>query len=196
MNENEKVMTEAESLSIISGMINHAKNKFSENGHLYLLWGWLVFASSIAHFICLKFQLLPHPEAVWGATWLGVIYQIVFLSKQKKKEKVKTYADEIVGYVWLAFAIMMFITIFLMSKNAAFEKMYPMFLVLYGMPTFLCGIIFRFPALKFGGLCCWALAIAASFVSWDYQLLLLALAVFTAWIIPGYLLREKFKKEN
>jgi uncharacterized membrane protein len=196
MNENEKVMTEAESLSIISGMINHAKNRFSENGHLYLLWGWLVFICSLAHFICIKFQLLQHPEIVWAATWLAVIYQVIFLSKQKKKEKVKTYADEIVGYVWLAFAIMMFITIFLMSKNSAFEKMYPMFLVLYGMPTFLCGIIFRFPALKFGGLCCWALAIVAAFVNWDYQLLLLALAVFTAWIIPGYLLREKFKKEN
>jgi len=196
MNENEKIMTEAESLSIISGMINRAKNRFSENGHLYLLWGWVVFACSIAHFLCIKFQWLVHPEIVWSATWLAVIYQIVFLSRQKKKEKVRTYTDEIVGFVWMAFALMMFITIFLMTKNDAFEKMYPMFLVLYGMPTFLCGIIFRFPALKFGGLCCWALAIVAAFVRWDYQLLMLALAVFTAWIIPGYLLRAKFKKEN
>ncbi len=91
---------------------------------------------------------------------------------------------------------MMFITIFLMSKENAFEKMYPMFLVLYGMPTFLCGIIFRFSALKFGGIACWALAIAAAFIRWDYQLLLLALAVLTSWIIPGYLLQQKFKKEN
>ena len=91
---------------------------------------------------------------------------------------------------------MMFITIFLMSKNDAFEKMYPMFLVLYGMPTFLCGIIFRFRALKLGGLACWTLAVAAGFIRRDYQLLLLALAVLTAWIIPGYLLRAKFKKEN
>lgn len=196
MNENEKIMTEAESLSIISGMINRAKNRFSENGHLYLLWGWVVFVCSIAHFLCIKFQWLPHPEIVWSATWLAVIYQIVFLSRQKKKEKVRTYTDEIVGFVWLSFALMMFITIFLMSKNDVFEKMYPMFLVLYGMPTFLCGIIFRFTALKFGGLCCWALAIVAAYVRWDYQLLMLALAVVSAWIIPGYLLRAKFKKEN
>ena len=196
MNENEKIMTEAESLSIISGMINRAKNKFSENGHLYLLWGWTVFACSIAHFLCIKFQWIQHPEIVWSATWIAVIYQVIFLSKRKKTEKVKTYTDEIVGFVWLSFAIMMFITIFLMSKENAFEKMYPMFLVLYGMPTFLCGIIFRFPALKFGGIACWALAIAAGFIRWDYQLLLLALAVLTAWIIPGYLLRTKFKKEN
>lgn len=196
MNENEKVMTESESLSIISSMINLAKNKFSENGHLYLLWGWTVFACSIAHFLCIKFQWIQHSEIVWSTTWIAVIYQVIFLSRRKKKEKVKTYTDEIVGFVWLSFVIMMFVTIFLMSKENAFEKMYPMFLVLYGMPTFLCGIIFRFSALKFGGIACWSLAIAAAFIRWDYQLLLLALAVLTAWIIPGYLLQQKFKKEN
>lgn len=196
MNENEKVMTESESLSIISSMINLAKNKFSENGQLYLLWGWTVFACSIAHFLCIKFQWIQHSEIVWSTTWIAVICQIIFLSRRKKKEKVKTYTDEIVGFVWLSFVIMMFVTIFLMSKENAFEKMYPMFLVLYGMPTFLCGIIFRFSALKFGGIACWSLAIAAAFIRWDYQLLLLALAVLTAWIIPGYLLQQKFKKEN
>ena len=196
MNDNEKVMTEAERLALITGMINQAKNRFSENGHLYLLWGWVVFACSIAHFVCMRYNLLQHPEIVWSATWLAVIYQIVFLSRLKKKNKVKTYTDEIVGYIWLSFALMMFITIFLLSKNDSFETMYPIFLVMYGMPTFLCGIIFRFPALKFGGLCCWALAVAAAFIRWDYQLLILALAVLTAWIIPGYLLRARFKKEN
>jgi hypothetical protein len=189
-------MTEAESISIITGMINKAKNRFSESGHLYLLWGWVVFLCSVAHFVCLQFRLLPHPEIVWSATWLAVIYQVIFLSRQKKKERVRTYTDEIAGFVWISFGIMMFITIFLMSKNSVFEQMYPMFLVLYGMPTFLCGCIFRFPALKFGGLACWALAIAAAFVKWDYQLLLLATAVMTAWIVPGYLLRAKFKKES
>lgn len=97
MNENQKVMTESESLSIITGMINHAKNKFNENGHLYLLWGWVVFVCSIAHFLFIKFKLVPHPEVVWSATWIAVIYQVVFLSRQKKKEKVRTYTAEIVG---------------------------------------------------------------------------------------------------
>src|SRR3978361_766698 len=99
MTPDETQMTEAESLSIITAMINHAKNRFSENGHLYLLWGWVVFACSIAHFLCIKFQWMQHPEIVWSGTWLAVIYQIIFLSKQKKKEKVRTYTDEIVGFV-------------------------------------------------------------------------------------------------
>ena len=122
MNENDKVMTEAESLFIISSMINRAKNKFSENGHLYLLWGWTVFACSIAHFLCIKFQWIQHPQIVWSATWIALICQIIFLSKRKKSEKVKTYTDQIVGFVWLSFAIMMFITIFFNEQRKCISK--------------------------------------------------------------------------
>src|SRR4051812_8364700 len=96
-------MTESESISIITGMINKAKNRFSENGHLYLLWGWVVFICSVAHFICLQFSLFTHPEIVWSATWIAVIYQVIFLSRRKKKEKVRTYTDEIAGFVWVSF---------------------------------------------------------------------------------------------
>ncbi len=34
------------------------------------------------------------------------------------------------------------------------------------------------------------------FVPYDYQLLMLPLAVIVAWIVPGYLLQAKHKKEN
>jgi hypothetical protein len=69
-------------------------------------------------------------------------------------------------------------------------------LVLYGIPTFLSGVILKFKPLSTGGFICWFLAVAAMFIPYEYQLLLLALAVACAWIIPGYLLRSKFKKEN
>ena len=35
----EEKMTEQESLRLIESMINTAKSQFSEDGHLYLLWG-------------------------------------------------------------------------------------------------------------------------------------------------------------
>jgi hypothetical protein len=91
---------------------------------------------------------------------------------------------------------MMFIMIFLMAKNDLWNKTYSMFLVLYGMPTFLSGVLLRFKPLKVGGLVCWLLAIASAYVSNDNQLLLLALAVIAAWITPGYLLRAKYKSET
>ncbi len=67
---------------------------------------------------------------------------------------------------------------------------------MYGMPTVLSGVILKFNPLKVGGICCWVLAILSTLVMYEFQLLLIALAVVAAWIIPGYLLKAKFKKEN
>ena len=78
-----------DSLLLIDNMINQAKNRFSENGFLYLLWGWLVFFCSIAHFILLKLNLLEHPEIIWASCWLAVIFQIIYLSRQREKRKSK-----------------------------------------------------------------------------------------------------------
>jgi len=195
MNENEKQMSEAESLSIISGMINRAKNRFSETGTLYLLWGWVILVCCVAQFVLLQYFNYQKGYQVWFLTWLAVIYQFIYLAKRKNREKVKTYTDEIIGFVWLTFMICGFIMVFIL-KQKAYENINPLILVLYGMPTFLSGIILKFRSLIIGGICCWVLALASPFIPLEYHLLLLACAVIAAWIIPGYLLRAKFKKEN
>lgn len=189
-------MTEAESLSIISGMINRAQNRFSETGTLYLLWGIVIFVCCITQFIMLHFFKYEKAYYVWYSTWLVVIYQFYYLSRKKKREKVKTYTDEIIGFVWITFVICSFLLFYIMLANHAFLAINSCVLVMYGMPTFLSGIILRFKPLKIGGFVCWLLAIGAMFTTYEYQLLLLACAVIAAWIIPGYLLRVKFKKEN
>lgn len=196
MNENEKQMTGAESLSIISGMINHAKNRFSETGHLYLLWGFVIFTCCITQFIMLYFFKNQDAYYVWYSTWLVVIYQFYYLFKKRKSEMVKTYTDEIMGFVWLTFVICSFLLVYIVLKNNMLIALNACILVMYGMPTFLSGVILRFNSLKIGGIICWMLAIGAMFTASQYQVLLLAAAVVAAWIIPGFILRAKFKKEN
>ena len=38
----EQEFSPQQSLNLIESMINKARNRFSENGHLYLLWGWVI----------------------------------------------------------------------------------------------------------------------------------------------------------
>jgi hypothetical protein len=196
MNENEKQMTEAESLSIISGMINRAKNRFSETGHLYLLWGWVILFCCIVQFVSLQYLNYDKGSRVWFLTWVAVIYQFIYLARKKRSEKVKTYTDEIIGFVWLTFVSCAFILMYILISKKAYETLYPAILVLYGMPTFLSGIILKFKALIVGGICCWLLALSSPIVAREYYLILLACAVIAAWIIPGFILRAKYKKEN
>ncbi len=184
-----------DSLVIIEGMINKAKNNFTDDSFLYLLWGWVVFGCSIGHFLMLKFNLFKNPEIIWMLTWVTVIIQVVYLTKQKKNERVKTYTDEIISYLWVTFGISMFMITIIFTKTNTWQLLYPILLLFYGIPTFLTGIIMRFTPLKVGGIICWCLSIAATIVSPIYALLLVSLAMLAAWIVPGYLLKARFKKQ-
>src|SRR5215212_1704024 len=184
-----------ESLVLIESMINKAKNQFSENGHLYLLWGWAVFICSIAQFILLNWLHYEKHYLVWMSMWLILIYQFIYLRKKRRHQRVRTYTDEIIGFVWLVFFILMCLFGFLYGKifdpAKDYPFIYPAFLVLYGMPTFLSGVILKFRPLILGGISCWVLSVIATFISPENHLLMLPLAMIIAWIIPGYLLRKK-----
>ncbi|MFY8128044.1 MAG: hypothetical protein ACOVMM_06680 [Chitinophagaceae bacterium] len=194
----EKEFNPHESLQLIQGMINKAQNKFADNSFLYLLWGWVVFGCALFQYVVVKFKIdvITHPEWVWFSTIGASIYQFIFLAKLEKNSLASTYTDELIKYSWIVFGISMTLISFVISKANAWNLAYPIIFVMYGIPTFLCGVIMKFNPLKIGAICCWIIAIVGTFVSSLELLLLLALAMVTTWIIPGYLLRKKFKTAN
>jgi FtsH-binding integral membrane protein len=196
--EKESSFSHAESLALIESMINKATNRFNEDGFLYLLWGWVVLVCSVTEFVLLRIQFQKH-YLVWTLTWAAVLYQIFFLRRKRQKQPVRTYTDDIVKYVWITFIIIMFLAGVLIGTiqgKEYYKLIDPMFLVIYGMPTFLSGIILRFKPLMWGGIGCWALSLLTTVIPVEYHLLLVSAAMVIAWIVPGYLLRLKFKKAN
>ncbi len=189
--------SQQESFDIINSMINKARNQFSENGHLYLLWGWVVLVCSTGQFILQNIVHIQYYYLIWLLTWPTLAYQLFYLKKKRKKRKVRTYADEIIRSVWLVFFICSFLLIVLITNrliNPDYQT--TVWLVMYGMPTFLSGVIIRYPGLKVGGICCWLLAISSYFIPVQYHMLLLSAAVVCGWIIPGYGMQQKFNKQN
>ncbi len=186
-----------DSLQLIESMISKAQNRFSENGHLYLLWGWVILLCSITSFVSVyffgNFKILMY---VWMLTIPTVIYQMIYLARVKKSTIVRTYADEIINYVWVVFVIMGFLVGIIIGRSGQPQLFNPLILMLYGMPTFLSGIILKFVPLRIGALSCWVLALVSVFVPYQFSFLLLALAVIVTWIVPGYLLRSRFQKQN
>ena len=61
------------------------------------------------------------------------------------------------------------------------------------MTTFLSGIILKFKPLVIGAICCWVFEIMSPFINVDFHLLLIAGSIIAGWIIPGYLLKAKYK---
>lgn len=184
-----------DSLRVIHSMIEKARNQFSENGHLYLLWGWVVFCCSVAQFILLRVVKTEKHYFVWFACWLVVIYQFFYLRKQGKKQRVKTYADRMIGFIWISFFVLMVLigfTIGRINGDQYYKFFAPAFLAMYGVPTFLSGVFIKFKPLIVGGIGCWVLSVLSHFILYDYQLLLLSAAMIIAWIIPGYALRKQY----
>lgn len=195
MNEN---MSGTESLAIIEAMIKKAKNQFSEDGSLYLLWGWVILFCSLGHFALDYFRLYDKPWAIWLLTWVLALYMIVYIRRKEKKKIVKTYTEEMIGSVWLTFVIMMFVLFILLGRYLPQFYRYNFIFVLfcYGMPTFLSGFFLKFKPLILGGLACWVLAIAAGEFDFHYHPLFVAVAVIAAWIIPGYILKARFNNQT
>ena len=192
----EKIMTETESIQLITSMINKAKNNFGEKGLLYLIWGWVILFCCITNFVGTYFFNYDKISFIWLIVYIVLIFQIFYLRKIRKARATKTYTGEINAFVWIVFSICMVLIIFICVAFKRYELIDPMLLVLYGMPTFLSGIILKFKPLIIGAVCCWVLAVISPFIDIEYQLPLIACAVIVAWIIPGYLLKQKFKKEN
>jgi len=76
------------------------------------------------------------------------------------------------------------------------QPAYAVIMILYGMGLFMSGMTFRFIPLVVGSLICWACAVVACFVPHDNQLILLGISVLGGYIIPGHILKAKFKHET
>jgi hypothetical protein len=189
-------MTERESLLLITSMINKAKSRLSENGLLYILWGWLIFICCVVQFVALHFFNNQNAYSIWFVTWLAPIFQFFYLRKTRKRLKAKTYTDEIIAFVWIVFVICIALLIFMLIYVKAYNGISPAVLIMYGMPTLLCGVILKFRPLKIGAIACWVLAILSTLMVYEYQLLLIALGVAIAWIVPGYILKQRFNRQN
>lgn len=192
----EKDLSEKESMMLIASMINKAKNEVSENGFLYIIWGWVILICCVVQF--LSDQVFHYPQAyyIWFSTYVVMIFQIIYLVRKKKTGIAKTYTEEINGFVWIGFAVGAMLMVFICSRFEMPQLILPLLLVFYGMPTFLSGAILKFVPLMIGGVCCWILAVISTFTAFEYQIVLIAAAVILAWLIPGYLLQIKYKKAH
>lgn len=188
---------EQKRLELIEEMIFKAKNRLSENGHLYLFWGWLVLIAGMGHFLLDALTAFQRPYLTWLVLMpLGSIYSVYRGIQMSKHARMKTYADELMAYIWTAFMFAIFILVFFMVREGNYAFSYPVMLLLYGIPTYISGGALKFRPLIIGGVACWVLAILAFFASQQLQLFLLLGGVVIAWLIPGYMLRNRYKAQS
>ena len=210
----ENKMTEKESLELISQMINKAKNSYHDSGIGPILWGSVITLCSLVTYFQIRFQF-SLPFDIWLLTLIAIVPQVFIVAKEKNNKKVKTYDNKIMDYVWVSFGISVFLLIFI-NKNIV-EQLNPVFqtyidvkgtrpdfnyssftssffLLLYGIPTIITGSCRGMKPMLYGGVICWICCIISVYTKIEWDMLLTAFAALCAWLIPGVILWNRYKK--
>ncbi len=185
-----------QSLRLIQSMISKTKQTMSDNSIHFLVWGWITFLACTTQFILKHIYQYEKHYMVWLVTIVGIIFSNYQARKVDKTVKAKTYLDENMGYLWIGMAACFFVLGLILTKLGWGTSVFPFYIMLYGLGTFVSGSFLKFRPLIIGGITAWVLAIGATFASYDYQMLFGAAAILISYIIPAYMLRHRNKIAN
>ena len=95
----EKVISEKESLLLIQQMIHTAKKEQKDDGMGWIVFGWMLFLSSILSVLNVELKWNLNLFFFWnlfgGFTVLYFIYETVRYFFFRNREKVKTYTGDL-----------------------------------------------------------------------------------------------------
>ncbi|MEP6676699.1 MAG: hypothetical protein ABJA78_16180 [Ferruginibacter sp.] len=184
-----------QSLQLIENMISKTKNSVADSSAYFLLWGWVVFiACGLQYLLKVVIKYEQHYYA-WFMIIIGITGSIYLGRKQDKEIKMKTYIDESIDYLWMSIGISFIVLAFVFSQ-IGWQYCFPFYMLLYGIGCFVTGRLIKFSPLVWGGSGAWVLAVFSGYLDYDTNILLTACAVLISYIIPGYLLRKKYKKNR
>ncbi len=209
----DKSLTHEESLHLINSMINKAKETYHNTGIGAMLWGTVIATCSLVKLSELHFGYRL-PFDIFLLTLFAVIPQVFISVREKRNKKFKSYDDIFMDYIWLGFGICIFLLIHV--NNAVFvslkpvaveyaqlaghpsafrynEFINPLFLILYGLPTFITGAACKFKPMLWGGILCWVCSVIAVYTTVKIDLLLTAISAIAAWLIPGIIMEKEYR---
>ena len=192
----EEKFSPEQSLQVIQSMIEKVKRDVQNNSFYFLMWGWLVFIAALLHFALMMFTDFKQPYHAWNLMLVGVLVSIIKGIKESKKEKVKTYVGETMNYFGISLGITYAGLAFIFGKFDLWIYSFPIYILLYAVACFFMGSIMQFALLKWAGLSCLLIVIVSVYVDYQWQLLLMALAVLLAYIISGHILKTRAKYQN
>ena len=209
-----KELSQKESLELISLMINKAKDSFHGTGIDSMMWGIVIAICSLVKLAEVHFGFRL-PFDIYLLTVVALLVQVVLRIRVKKKQNAVDYDSAFISSTWTAFGISIGLLIFIINmvfatwgpvfreyttltgNEPAFhfsEFVMPLFLLLYGMPTFITGMACKFRPMLVGGIICWVCCIIACFTNYKIDLLLTALSAIVAWFIPGLLMEKEYRR--
>jgi hypothetical protein len=192
MEENE--LSNEESLRLINRMIYEAKGYFYESGLSAIVYAFSILICSVLAFLFEK-NIIDFPFNPFLLMIPVFFIQGWIQYKEEKKKKVKTFTDEAIDYVWTGFFLSTFAALCGNFANAGYIIV-TIVLFLTAFAVLITGMLAKFRYNIFCGFICLLIAIVSFFMQNVNIYLLFAIVAVLVWLIPGFILRTHFKKQN
>ena len=189
----DKDFTPQESLQLISSMIETTRHHMSDRSHYYLLWGWATMIGCLIQYFLLAIINYKHHYFAWFITPVALLLHFIFIFRDRKKEKVKTFISDATGYLWMIIGFSYFVLSFVFAK-IGWQYCFPFYILLYGIGTYISGSLINFKPMAYGGAACLVLVVVTPYLRYEEQILSAAFAILISYIIPGHLLRNHYRK--
>ena len=194
-----KTTDELDIIAHIRGEVQSSKELTGEN--LFLAWGY-----PTAFFLLVEFAALMLWNQDWCA-WLwagiplvGAPLMIHFLRKDYDRTHSRTHDQKTILVMWIFVGVACCIGGFVMGVTGVFQQaFFAMLSLLCGLGCFMTGVILRFRPKTVCGIIASLLSAVPLFFQgelWPWQLLVTALIIIIALIIPGHLFRRFVRKPH
>ncbi len=202
----ENKLTEAQSLELITSMINDSRTRLARNsGTPFLIWGYTTMVISI---LVAVLSLYHWQNSGWGWLWLliPIVGWIGMQLFNKKDQGAKNYIDRVISIIWIvigiSFLLVMFASLFYYIPILFF------IILTAGIGTTMTGYIIRNKATKICGIVSMIASLCFPLSRWlmtrftessdnmvIVEILLFAVIFIFMMIIPGHILNHKYNNK-
>ena len=192
----EKILSEKESLELISKMISETKNKLERGGgNIFLLWGYLGVCVSL-----IVYGLLNFTEN-YAVQWLWFLipiigYPAMFFMKGKSQTGSVTFIGSVISKIWIVIGVCtILVSISILYDYTLLPILFIMSLLVTAGVA-MSGLVLKFKPAAVAGFIGIILSFVLLLVSWKSQILVFATMSAIMLIIPGHILNSAFRKQQ
>ena len=186
--------TPEKSLELITQVIAEARDRFEENGFVYMLWGALIAVASLGQFVLIE---TGHGNISWYPYLLmpaGAIYTSFYYARRKKPSRANVISLMMTA-LWVVLSIYMMVLGFLFGGSLK-EHLIPVILILLSIGITVSGTSLRSGLLVAAGIFIGLSALAGFYMDRTLQSLWMGVVSFVAIFIPGLIMMYKHKRRQ
>lgn len=205
----ERKITEAESVEIITSMISRTKDRLVKgSGNILLMWGYVIVTVAALIWVLLVTTKNPAVNWLWFLIWIiGGIATPVMAKRKRMETGAISYTDRLTSNMWSVVGFTSIASTFLclgflfVGGKDSWSMMFAFALIIVPMAEIMQGLVIKEKSLVAGGsiglviglftMCCISAHIALV-ATWFMPLFIIAFAAMM--IVPGHILNSKAKR--